>query len=64
MLGAPQLCTLPWLGFVPDEVASATTQAVQRLAEHLGIPVAALSAYGARAQTRTGHLVEVTKRLG
>ncbi|HVF14605.1 MAG TPA: DUF4158 domain-containing protein, partial [Acidimicrobiales bacterium] len=29
---AVQLCTLPWLGFVPDDVASAPAHAVQRLA--------------------------------
>lgn len=33
---AVQLCTLPWLGFVPDEVASAPAAAVARLAERLG----------------------------
>jgi hypothetical protein len=32
---AVQLCTLPWLGFVPDEVASAPAAAVARLAERL-----------------------------
>jgi hypothetical protein len=37
---AVQLCTLPWLGFVPDDVSSAPAQAAQRLAEHLGIPAA------------------------
>ncbi|GIH97779.1 hypothetical protein Psi01_84090 [Planobispora siamensis] len=31
-----QLCTLPWLGFVPDEVAAAPAAAVARLAERLG----------------------------
>jgi|GEM_PF-2125270 Domain of unknown function (DUF4158) len=36
-LGAAiQLCTLSWLGFVPDEVASAPATAVARLAERLG----------------------------
>jgi hypothetical protein len=30
---AVALCTLPWLGFVPDEVASAPRAAVIRLAE-------------------------------
>jgi hypothetical protein len=32
---AVQLCTLPWLGFVPDEVRSAPPVAVARLAERL-----------------------------
>lgn len=61
---AVQLCTLPWLGFVPDDVSSAPAQAVQRLAEHLGIPAAALSSYGARDQTRTDHLMVVATLLG
>jgi uncharacterized protein DUF4158 len=30
---AVQLCTLPWLGFVPDEVTAAPPAAVTRLAE-------------------------------
>ena len=34
---AVQLCTLPWLGFVPDEVSSAPPVAVARLAERLGL---------------------------
>jgi hypothetical protein len=38
VLGAAvQLCTLPWLGFVPDEVASVPAEAVSRLAERLDI---------------------------
>jgi hypothetical protein len=39
---AVQLCTLPSLGFVPDDVASAPAQAVDRLAKHLGVPADAL----------------------
>jgi hypothetical protein len=35
---AVQLCTLPWLGFVPDDVAVV----VARLSERLGVPVGAL----------------------
>jgi hypothetical protein len=34
---AVQLATLPWLGFVPDDVASAPPAAVGRLAERLGL---------------------------
>jgi len=37
---AVQLCTLSWLGFGPDEVASAPTAAVARLAEWLGTVLA------------------------
>ena len=65
MLGAAvQLCTLPWLGFVPDDVPAAPAAAVARLSERLGIPVGELRGYGAREQTRTGHLREVAAHLG
>lgn len=59
-----QLCTLPWLGFVPDEVRSAPPAAVGRLADRLGVDPAALSLYGQRAQTRSDHLVMVAEYLG
>jgi TnpA family transposase len=61
---AVQLCTLPWLGFVPDDVAAAPAAVVARLSEKLGIPVGALRGYGSREQTRTGHLREVAAYLG
>jgi len=51
-----QLCTLPWLGFVPDDVTPAPPAAVGRLADRLGMDPAALSPYGQRAQTRSDHL--------
>ena len=57
VLGAAvQLSTLPWLGFVPDEVASAPGAAVSRLADRLGLAVGVLDDYGVREQTRTDHL--------
>jgi Domain of unknown function (DUF4158) len=47
VLGASvQLATLPWLGFVPDEVTSAPPAAVGRLAGRLGIAAAELAGYG------------------
>jgi hypothetical protein len=65
VLGAVvQLCALPWLGFVPDDVPAAPAAAVARLSERLGIPVGELRGYGAREQTRTGHLREVAAYLG
>jgi len=39
---AVQLCTLPWLGFVPDDISSAPVQALARLPEHLGVAPFAL----------------------
>ena len=61
---AVQLCALPWLGFVPDDVPAAPPAAVSRLAVQLGLPVGALTSYGSRAQTRTDHLKLSAKRLG
>ena len=61
---AVQPCTLPWLGFVPDDVAAAPAAVVARLSEKLGIPAGALRGYGAREQTRTGHLRGVAGYLG
>ena len=59
-----QLCTLPWLGFVPDDVTSAPTAAVARLADRLGVDPAALSSYGQRVQTRSDHLAKIAEYLG
>jgi hypothetical protein len=59
-----QLCTLPWLGFVPDDVRSAPPAAVGRLADRLGVEPAALSLYGQRAQTRSDHLGMIAEHLG
>ena len=61
---AVQLCTLPWLGFVPDNVPAAPAAAVARLSERLGIAVGELRGYETRGQTRTGHLREVAAYLG
>jgi Domain of unknown function (DUF4158) len=51
---AVQLCSLPWLGFVPDDVPAAPGPAVARLSKQLG--ARDLREYGAREQTRTEHL--------
>ncbi|WP_220447666.1 Tn3 family transposase [Nonomuraea diastatica] len=61
---AVQLATLPWLGFVPDEVGSAPQVAVARLAERLGVDPAVLAVYGQREQTRSDHLRLVAGYLG
>ena len=60
---AVQLCTLPWLGFVPDEVSSAPPVAVARLAERLGLDPEVLEGYGRRSHTRSDHLLLVAKYL-
>ena len=65
VLGAAvQLCTLPWLGFVPDDVPSAPAAAVGRLSRRLDIPMGELRGYGEREQTRTGHLGEIAAYCG
>ena len=51
-------------GVRPDDVAAAPAVMVARLSDRLGIPVGELRGYGAREQTRTGHLREVTAYLG
>ena len=60
---AVQLSTLPWLGFVPDDVVSAPPVAVARLAEQLGLDPGALRGYGKRAHTRSDHLGRVARYL-
>lgn len=61
---AVALCTLPWLGFVPDKVSSAPPVAVARLADQLNVDAVQLRSYGKRAQTRTEHVRLVAQYLG
>jgi uncharacterized protein DUF4158 len=58
------VCTLPWLGFVPDDVASAPPVAVARLAEQLRVDPEEIRSYGRRAKTRTDHLRLAAQYLG
>ena len=51
---AVALCTLPWLGFVPDDVAGAPPVAVARLADQLSVDPGVLRTYGRRAKTGPG----------
>jgi hypothetical protein len=53
---AVQLATLPWLGFVPDDVTAAPPVAVARVAKRLGVDPGELVGYGRREQTRSDHL--------
>jgi hypothetical protein len=61
---AVQLASLAWLGFVPDDVASAPAAAVARVAEQLRLDPRVLQGYGKRAHTRTDHLALAAKYLG
>jgi Domain of unknown function (DUF4158) len=58
------LATLPWLGFVPDEVRAAPPAAVARLTQQLGLDPAVLAGYGQRAHTRSDHVRLVAGYLG
>ena len=60
---AVQLCTLPWLGFVPDDIWSVPQAAVLRLANQLTVSPGVLGQYGRRAQTISDHLKAVLKYL-
>lgn len=55
---------MPWLGFVPDDVASAPPAAVARLAAQLRVDPKVIGAYGRRAKTRTDHLRLAAQYLG
>ncbi|WP_345353889.1 Tn3 family transposase [Actinoallomurus liliacearum] len=61
---AVQLCTLPWLGFVPDDIWAVPQAAVLRLANQLAVFPGSLEQYGRRAQTRSDHLRLVQTYLG
>nr|WP_280499512.1 DUF4158 domain-containing protein [Nocardia farcinica] len=58
------LCTLPWLGFVPDRLVTAPPVAVARLAEQLRVDPVVIGAYGRRAKTRTEHVRLAARYLG
>ena len=60
---AARLCSPPWLGFVPDEVA-APAAVVGRLSQRLGIAMGELCGYGERERARRDHLREVAGYAG
>ncbi len=47
---AVALCTLSWLGFVPDRLTTAPPVAVARLAEQLRVDPVEIGSYGRRAK--------------
>src|SRR5659263_451166 len=59
---AVQLCTLSWLGFGPDEVASAPTAAVARLAEWLGTVLAGSTTAWNRPAQQAARRLAATRR--
>lgn len=69
-LGAAlQLCTLPWLGWIPDDLTACPSTAVDRLATRLGLAgdsvPGMLASYGGwEGRTRRDHRGLVLARLG
>jgi TnpA family transposase len=61
---ALQLCTLRYLGFVPDPLCPVPTAVIAHLAQQLRTTPESFAAYGDRPHTRTDHLQEVTAYLG
>jgi hypothetical protein len=66
---AVQLCALPWLGWIPDELTGCPPAAVDRLAHRLGLAgedaAGLLGAYGGwKGRTRRDHRALVLARLG
>ena len=61
---ALQLCTLRYLGFVPNNLQGAPAPVIKFLARQLDVSPEAISSYGERAQTRTNHLTEIEEHLG
>jgi len=61
---AVQLCTLRWLGFIPEDLTAAPAAAVQSLAAVLDVPARALFDYSVRLQTRREHRPLVRAHAG
>lgn len=61
---ALQLCTLRYLGFVPNDLRKAPTAVVAFLARQLAISPEMIDSYGERSQTRTDHLQEIERYFG
>jgi TnpA family transposase len=61
---ALQLCTLRYLGFVPDQLRGVPPAVIAHLAQQLGAAPEFLAAYGDRPHTRTDHLQEAVAYLG
>ncbi len=61
---ALQLCTLRYLGFVPNNLQGVPAPVIKFLARQLDVSPEAIDSYGERAQTRTNHLTEIEEHLG
>lgn len=61
---ALQLCTLRFLGFIPDDLTRAPSAVVAYLADQLDADRSELQSYGERGQTKSDHATEVMEVLG
>lgn len=61
---ALQLCTLRFMGFVPDDLHSAPPEAVAFVAQQLAVSSEVFPTYGARVHTRQDHLHAAQVHLG
>ncbi len=62
---AAQLCIIKFMGYLPDNwLATISKEAIEKIADQLGIPSHALSRYGNRTATKTEHLQAILKHLG
>lgn len=59
-----QLCTLRYLGFIPEDLLKPPMELMDWLLNQLGGSVADLQHYGAREQTRSGHLTQLLAYTG
>ena len=58
------MCSLRWLGFVPDDLAELPPPALLSLCEQLEADPDDLTLYGTRDQTRSDHFLAVRDRAG
>jgi len=59
-----QLCTLRFIGFIPNDFNNAPSVVINYLSEQLEVDPKALTEYGTRFQTRTNHLLLIMGYLG
>jgi hypothetical protein len=61
---ALQLCSLRWLGFIPEDLAGAPPEALARLGEALDVATLVIFEYAVRAPTRVEHRLLVRDYAG
>jgi TnpA family transposase len=61
---AMQLCSLRFLGFIPEDLHKAPKQVIEFIAGQFGVSAKSLKRYGSRNRTRSVHTREVEKYLG